>query len=128
MSQLYKPESFGSSAGDDCEELTEDLLESTSVFFFLRVKILPASEEDPPTSDDCGLSHSDDLFCKSWLNSSVPRALKRKQDTNFSAFDFEPRTQKWNHVPISRTDVGFRNKLFQMMLFRGSQGKIRVSI
>ena len=119
---MYKPEASDPSTEDDCEEATEDLLESS--VSFLRLKILPgrlsvpakvpASEEDPATSLEVGgkrssTSHSDELFCKSWLNSSSRRPLKRKQDTNLSAFDFEPRTQKWNHVPISRTDVGFRN-------------------
>ena len=76
MSQLYKPESSDPSTEDDCEESTEDLLESTSVFF-LRLKILPgrlsvpakvpASEEDPPTSLEVGgkrssPSDSDDIF------------------------------------------------------------------
>ena len=76
LSQLYKPESSDPSTEDDCEESTEDLLESTSVFF-LRLKILPgrlsvpakvpASEEDPPTSLEVGgkrssPSDSDDIF------------------------------------------------------------------
>ena len=39
LSQLYKPEASDPSTEDDCEESTEDLLESS--VFFLRLKILP---------------------------------------------------------------------------------------
>ena len=47
-------------------------------------------DESRMTSD----SHSGFSSGNLWLSSSVPRPLKRKQVTNFSAFDFEPRTQR----------------------------------